>query len=56
MNEKIRESDRRKQEAISKSNRSTVGKVAGLAALGAVAAYGISKLSEDNKKGGAQRA
>ena len=47
--EQMRESDRRKQEAISKSNKDTLGRVAGIAALGAVAALGISKLS-DNKK------
>lgn len=53
--EQMRESDRRKQEAIRKSNNSTAGRVAGIAALGAAAAFGISKLADD-KKGGARRA
>jgi len=55
MNEQMRESDRRKQEAMSESNKATLGKVAGIAALGAVAAFGISKLS-DNKKNSVKRA
>ena len=49
MNEQMRESDRRKQEAMSESNKATLGKVAGIAALGAVAAFGINNLA-DNKK------
>ena len=52
----MEESDRRKQEAIKKSNNSTAGRVAGIAALGAAAAFGISKLADDKKKGGIQRA
>lgn len=52
----MEESDRRKQAAIDKSNSSTAGRVAGIAALGAVAALGINKLAEDKNKGGARRA
>ena len=52
----MEESDRRKQEAMSKSNRSTAGAVAGIAALGAIAALGINKLSDDKNKGGVRRA
>ena len=52
--EQMRESDRRKQEAINKSNKDTLGRVAGITALGAVAALGISKLA-DNKKNSAKR-
>lgn len=59
MNESMRESDRRKDEAIKKSNSATLGRVAGIAAMGAVAAFGISQLA-DNKnnqnKGGVKRA
>ena len=47
--EQMRESDRRKQEAMSKSNKATLGRVAGIAALGAVAALGINKLADDKK-------
>ena len=56
MNESMRESDRRKREAISKSNRSTAGKVAGITALGAIAALGISMLADDKNKGGVKHA
>lgn len=55
MGEQMRESDRRKEEAISKSNSQTAGRVAGIAALGAIAALGISKLS-DNKNNSTKRA
>lgn len=48
MGEQMRESDRRKQESISKSNKDTLGRVAGIAAFGAIAAWGINKLA-DNK-------
>lgn len=51
----MEESDRRKQEAIRKSDSSTASRVAGIAALGAAAAFGISKLADD-KKGGVRRA
>ena len=50
MQKSMAESDRRKNEAISKSNSDTMGKVAGIAALGALAAFGINQLA-DNKKG-----
>ena len=56
MNEKIRESDRRKAEAIRKSNSSTAKNVAGIAALGAAAVIGINKLANDKNNGGARRA
>lgn len=48
MNRRIDESERQKNAAISQSNKSTAGKVAGITALGAIAALGISMLS-DNK-------
>lgn len=51
----MEESDRRKQEAINKSNRSTAGRMAGIAAFGAAAAWGINKLAEDKNKGGVRR-
>ncbi|MBR1647700.1 MAG: hypothetical protein IJ685_13145 [Selenomonadaceae bacterium] len=50
--EQMRESDRRKQKAISESNKATLGRVAGIAAFGAVAALGINKLAEDKKNSG----
>ena len=56
MNEKIKESDRRKAEAISKSNHSTAKNVAGIAALGAAAVFGINKLADNKNKGGVRRA
>ena len=55
MGEQMRESDRRKQESISKSNKDTLGRVAGITALGAIAAFGINKLA-DSKKNSVKRA
>lgn len=56
MNRQIAESDRRKSEAINKSNRSMAGNIAGIAALGVAAALGINKLADDKNKGGGRRA
>ena len=56
MNRQVAESDRRKAEAINKSNRSMAGNIAGIAALGVAAALGINKLADDKNKGGVRRA
>ena len=56
MNRQVAESDRRKAEAINKSNRSMAGNIAGIAALGVAAALGINKLADDKNKGGGRRA
>jgi len=50
MQKSMAESDKRKDEAIRKSNNATMGKVAGIAALSALAAFGINQISE-NKNG-----
>ena len=52
--EQMRESDRRKEEAMRQSNKNTLGRVAGIAALGAVAALGINQMSD--KKNSQKRA